>query len=178
MGSNLTMLAPKIRAFSKHHKCVTIYLYKWIVIENKRVLWWWKATIRNWMSTIKLHFCLVGQFWYIYISDAKYWNEYGKDQIQRALKAEKLNRNIAKNVVLFIGDGMGITTNTASRILKGQLAGGTGEEASMVWDEFPHVALSKVSWYSTTKVDTNKMNCFASGHRSWEFYFGQLFKNK
>lgn len=41
--------------------------------------------------------------------------------------------------------GMGITTVTAARILKGQLAGQTGEEAGLVMDTFPYVALSKVS---------------------------------
>lgn len=41
--------------------------------------------------------------------------------------------------------GMGITTVTAARILKGQLAGASGEETSLVMDTFPHLALSKVS---------------------------------
>ncbi|XP_034567255.1 intestinal-type alkaline phosphatase-like isoform X1 [Notolabrus celidotus] len=38
---------------------------------------------------------------------------------------------------------MGITTVTAARILKGQLAGRSGEEGSLVMDTFPNVALSK-----------------------------------
>lgn len=41
--------------------------------------------------------------------------------------------------------GMGIPTVTAARILKGQLAGQSGEESSLVMDTFPYVALSKVS---------------------------------
>lgn len=41
--------------------------------------------------------------------------------------------------------GMGIPTVTAARILKGQLEGNSGEEASLVMDTFPYVALSKVS---------------------------------
>lgn len=40
--------------------------------------------------------------------------------------------------------GMGIPTVTAARILKGQRAGHTGEETSLVMDTFPYVALSKV----------------------------------
>lgn len=40
--------------------------------------------------------------------------------------------------------GMGVTTVTAARILKGQLAGKSGEETSLVMDTFPHLALSKV----------------------------------
>ncbi|KAJ3599083.1 hypothetical protein NHX12_033046 [Muraenolepis orangiensis] len=50
---------------------------------------------------------------------------------------------MAKNLILFLGDGMGITTVTAARILKGQLAGFNGEETSLAMDTFPHVALSK-----------------------------------
>ena len=33
-----------------------------------------------------------------------------------------------KNVILFLGDGMGVSTVTAARILEGQLMGGSGEE--------------------------------------------------
>ncbi|KAM9848885.1 alkaline phosphatase, germ cell type-like [Aulostomus maculatus] len=38
---------------------------------------------------------------------------------------------------------MGVTTVTAARILKGQMAGKSGEETSLVMDTFPHLALSK-----------------------------------
>ena len=37
----------------------------------------------------------------------------------------------ARNVILFVGDGMGITTITAARILEGQRKGQTGEENSL-----------------------------------------------
>lgn len=40
--------------------------------------------------------------------------------------------------------GMGVTTVTAARILKGQMAGKTGEETSLAMDTFPYLALSKV----------------------------------
>ncbi|MEQ2285359.1 hypothetical protein AMECASPLE_030879 [Ameca splendens] len=45
--------------------------------------------------------------------------------------------------MLFLGDGMGITTYTAARILKGQLQNQTGEETVMTMDTFPHVGLAK-----------------------------------
>lgn len=50
----------------------------------------------------------------------------------------------AKNVIIFIGDGMGISTVTAARIYKGQKAGKSGEEATLTFEEFPHTGLSKV----------------------------------
>ena len=52
---------------------------------------------------------------------------------------------VAKNVIMFLGDGMSIPTITASRILKGQLQNNTGEEAMLSFDEFPYSGLSKVT---------------------------------
>ena len=49
----------------------------------------------------------------------------------------------AKNVILFIGDGMGVSTVTAIRILDGQQKGMPGEENVLSFERFPHVALSK-----------------------------------
>ncbi len=49
----------------------------------------------------------------------------------------------ARNVILFVGDGMGIATVTAARILDGQLKGGTGEENVLSFEHFPNTAFSK-----------------------------------
>lgn len=49
----------------------------------------------------------------------------------------------ARNVILFIGDGMGISTITAARIYEGQKRGETGEENSLSFEKFPNVALVK-----------------------------------
>ncbi|HTY16250.1 MAG TPA: alkaline phosphatase [Myxococcota bacterium] len=49
----------------------------------------------------------------------------------------------AKNVILFIGDGMGISTVTAARIREGQLRGESGEENRLSFEDLPYVALSK-----------------------------------
>ena len=49
----------------------------------------------------------------------------------------------AKNIILFIGDGLGISTVTAARILEGQLNGYPGEEHTLSFGAFPHVGLSK-----------------------------------
>ena len=49
----------------------------------------------------------------------------------------------AKNVILFIGDGMSLTTVAAARILEGQRKGGPGEENRLSWEEFPDTALSR-----------------------------------
>lgn len=49
----------------------------------------------------------------------------------------------ARNVILFVGDGMGVTTVTAARIYAGQAKGVDGESYNLTLDTFPHVALSR-----------------------------------
>ena len=48
-----------------------------------------------------------------------------------------------RNVILFVGDGMGVSTVTAARILDGQVRGGFGEENYLSFERFPHLALVK-----------------------------------
>lgn len=49
----------------------------------------------------------------------------------------------ARNVILFIGDGMGVSTVTAARIYAGQKRGLDGESYALAMDQMPHLALSK-----------------------------------
>ncbi|GAA6107885.1 alkaline phosphatase, tissue-nonspecific isozyme [Tachysurus ichikawai] len=74
--------------------------------------------------------------------DPQYWNSWAQRTLAKALEVEH-NTNIAKNLILFLGDGMGVPTVTAARILKGQLNGQYGEEGQLEMDKFPYVALSK-----------------------------------
>jgi alkaline phosphatase len=71
------------------------------------------------------------------------WAEQGWAAIRaaQALPVERSTR--AKNVILFVGDGMGISTITAARILEGQLRGEPGEENRLEFEKFPHLALVK-----------------------------------
>jgi alkaline phosphatase len=50
---------------------------------------------------------------------------------------------VARSAILFVADGMGISTVTAARILEGQLRGETGEENLLAFEKLPHVALIK-----------------------------------
>lgn len=74
----------------------------------------------------------------------EFWLESGKNSI---IAAEKLNPNehYAKNVILFVGDGMGVSTVTAARILEGQSKPNNrgGEENSLSFERLPYLALSK-----------------------------------
>ena len=41
-------------------------------------------------------------------SEEGYWREYGNQRLQRQLTAAaSMNKRVAKNVVIFVGDGMG-----------------------------------------------------------------------
>ncbi len=68
---------------------------------------------------------------------------YTNAETKLAAKLETNNNFKAKNVILFVGDGMGISTLTAARILQGQNAGQTGEENYLSFESFPHSALVK-----------------------------------
>ncbi|NWV42397.1 PPBT protein, partial [Grantiella picta] len=75
--------------------------------------------------------------------DPEYWRRQAQDTLRNALRLQRLNQNVAKNLILFLGDGMGVSTVTAARILKGQLQHGQGEESLLEMDKFPFVALAK-----------------------------------
>ncbi|XP_019625110.1 PREDICTED: uncharacterized protein LOC109470587 [Branchiostoma belcheri] len=73
----------------------------------------------------------------------EYWSDMARASLAAALRLQTLNTNVAKNVVLFLGDGMGVSTVTTARILKGQKAGNPGEEAVLAMDSLPYTAMSK-----------------------------------
>lgn len=66
-----------------------------------------------------------------------------QDAPQTAAAPVAASEQRAKNVILFIGDGMGISTVTAARIYAGQKQGQTGEEYVLPFENFDHVALVK-----------------------------------
>ncbi|KAL9969139.1 hypothetical protein ACROYT_G021314 [Oculina patagonica] len=74
--------------------------------------------------------------------DNNQWYKDGVKLIRDNLRV-KPNTNTAKNAILFMGDGMGITTVTAARILDGQMKGKSGEENVLSWEELPWTALAK-----------------------------------
>lgn len=60
----------------------------------------------------------------------------------------------AKNVILFIGDGMGISTITAARIYAGQSAGEDGESHHLAMESLPYSALSKTYSHNFQVADS------------------------
>ncbi len=51
----------------------------------------------------------------------------------------------ARNVILFIGDGMGISTVSAARVYRAQSRELMGDDAYLTMETLPHTGLSRVS---------------------------------
>ncbi|XP_075720227.1 alkaline phosphatase-like [Rhinoderma darwinii] len=73
----------------------------------------------------------------------KYWNDQARETLKRAIDLKPIHQK-AKNLIMFLGDGMGVTTISAARVYQGQLKNQTGEENILEMETFPYVALSKV----------------------------------
>ncbi|MCF2850103.1 alkaline phosphatase [Pseudoalteromonas sp. ACER1] len=70
----------------------------------------------------------------------------------------------AKNVILFVGDGMGISTVTAARIMAGQLEGKLGEEHQLSFETLPFSGFAKTYNVDAQTPDSaGTMTAMASG---------------
>lgn len=82
--------------------------------------------------------------------------------------AEAANRGAmqgkAKNVIVFLGDGMSVTTVAAARILEGQRRGQPGEENRLAFEGFPDTAFSRTyNTDSQTPDSAGTMSAIATG---------------
>lgn len=74
----------------------------------------------------------------------------------------------ARNVILFVGDGMSLATVAAARILEGQMRGHSGEENLLSFERFAHTAFSKT--YNTdqqTPDSGGTMTAMTTGVKSF-----------
>jgi alkaline phosphatase len=76
----------------------------------------------------------------------------GANAIQAKIAARGQPR--AKNVILFIGDGMGISTITAARIYAGQSKGLDGESYQLAMEKLPWSAFSKTYTHDSQVADS------------------------
>ncbi|XP_044253124.1 membrane-bound alkaline phosphatase-like, partial [Tribolium madens] len=65
-----------------------------------------------------------------------YWIHNARSTITEKIQ-RSLNQNVAKNVILFLGDGMSIPTVAAARVYQ------SGEESELAFDKFPYIGLAK-----------------------------------
>ncbi|KAK3774826.1 hypothetical protein RRG08_018817 [Elysia crispata] len=80
--------------------------------------------------------------------DREWWLKSGAQKLRDAVN-QRPNVGVAKNVILFVGDGMGVSTVTAMRILKGQKEGYSGEEYQLHMEKMPYTGLVKT--YNTNQ---------------------------
>jgi alkaline phosphatase len=70
---------------------------------------------------------------------AAWWYRLGASQAA----ARGAMRGRARNLILFVGDGMSLPTVAAARILAGQRGGEPGEGTLLSWESFPATAFSR-----------------------------------
>ena len=70
------------------------------------------------------------------------WYTQGEQTLEQII-ASQPNTGRAKNVILFVADGMGVGTNYAVRLFAGQLEGQMGEEHVLPYEAYPNTALIK-----------------------------------
>lgn len=68
--------------------------------------------------------------------------------------ADQPNVGRAKNIILFVGDGMSIPTLTASRIYEGQSRGVDGESNLLSFERMPYTALSRTYTHDAQVADS------------------------
>lgn len=73
-------------------------------------------------------------------SDSEYWRRDAQIYMKNVLEdpRRKMKPQKAKNIILFMGDGMSLTTVAATRMYLGD------EKNSLSFEQFPHFGLSKV----------------------------------
>jgi len=99
------------------------------------------------------------------------WYRIGEEHVAARQMGDSLPRTT--NVILFIGDGMGISTVTAARILDGQRKGMSGEENSLSFEKFPFTGLAKTyNTDSQTADSAGTMSAMVTGVKTRIGVFG------
>ncbi|ELT93921.1 hypothetical protein CAPTEDRAFT_124483 [Capitella teleta] len=72
------------------------------------------------------------------------WSRLAQDTLAETLNRKEPKMGAAKNVILFIGDGMGVTPLTAARWHQGQKSGSKAFETHLAMDLMPVIGHTKV----------------------------------
>ncbi|KIH61556.1 hypothetical protein ANCDUO_08171 [Ancylostoma duodenale] len=88
--------------------------------------------------------------------DIEFWNRIAREHVDRKLRANPhlLTVKKPKNVILFIGDGMGISTVTSARINKNQKAGNPYLNEPLFFERFATAGMVKTSSFSHHVTDS------------------------
>ncbi|CAH2044365.1 unnamed protein product, partial [Iphiclides podalirius] len=86
---------------------------------------------------------------------AKYWYDEAEAGIRaRRARLRQGKDAVARNVVMFLGDGMSVPTLAAARILLGQRNNRPGEEEHLSFESFPTVGLTKTYCVNSQIADS------------------------
>ena len=100
---------------------------------------------------------------------AQYWNNVAQDILDRQLHKNRLNRKVAKNVIMFLGDGLSIPTLAATRVYLGD------ESTELSFERFPYVGLSKVGLCKTSSPVDELIESNIHSQPVWRLCFDAVF---
>lgn len=91
-------------------------------------------------------------------AESSFWINKAQHVVKTTLELEQvLNQNKAKNIILFLGDGMGVQTTSATRAYI------DSEEYELSFEKFPHFGLSKTYCIDSQVADSG---CSATAYLS------------
>lgn len=102
-----------------------------------------------------------------------WWYRHGAAEAARAVAQAQTGRQHAKNVIVFLGDGMSIPTIAAAHVLAGQRRHLDGESYRLSFENFPYTALSRT--YETdqqTPDSAGTMTAIMSGVKTRAGFIG------
>lgn len=78
-------------------------------------------------------------------SHADFWRKNAQDYLKSVLEdpEKEIKSRNAKNIILFLGDGMSLSTVAATRMYLGN------ENKQLSFEKFPHLGLSKVGSFTS-----------------------------
>ena len=103
----------------------------------------------------------------------QWWFRNGAAQAAQASAQAHAGGQRAKNVIVFLGDGMSITTIAAAHVMAGQRKGGDGESHRLSFEKLPFSALSRT--YETdlqTPDSAGTMTAIMSGVKTRGGFIG------
>ncbi|KAK3928457.1 Membrane-bound alkaline phosphatase [Frankliniella fusca] len=80
--------------------------------------------------------------------ESAYWKKLAKTKIESELLQRKEIKGVAKNIIIFMGDGMSVPTLAATRVYMGD------ENKALSFERFPAVGLSKTYCVDTQVADS------------------------
>lgn len=81
--------------------------------------------------------------------DTRHYLNMGQQFVEQQINRHR-NNNIAKNTILFLGDGMSMATLAAARMIMN----GSGEERTFSFEKFPFVGMSKTYCVNAQVADS------------------------